>query len=82
MADLKALIKQGEGISHDEVENGIKAVAMDMGLAFQKSVRDCLPNADIVFDRFHVMKNYSQAIQNQRRVEFCFCHPKGSQGTG
>ncbi|VAW64584.1 Mobile element protein [hydrothermal vent metagenome] len=34
----------------------IEAVAMDMGPAYQKSVRDCLPNADIVFDRFHVMK--------------------------
>ena len=50
--------------------NEIKAVAMDMGPAYQKSVRDCLPNADVVFDRFHVMLNYSKAIQNQRRIEF------------
>ncbi len=50
--------------------NEIKAVAMDMGPAYQKSVRDCLPNADVVFDRFHVMQNYSKAIQNQRRIEF------------
>lgn len=49
---------------------GITAVAMDMGPAYQKSVRDCLPNADIVFDRFHVMKNYSKALSNQRRIEF------------
>jgi len=48
----------------------IKAVAMDMGPAYQKAVRECLPAADIVFDRFHVMKNYSKAIQNQRRIEF------------
>ena len=48
-----------------ETASGIKAVAMDMGPAYQKSVKDCLPNADIVFDRFHVMKNYSKAIQNQ-----------------
>ncbi len=48
----------------------IKAVAMDMGPAYQKSVRECLPAADIVFDRFHVMQNYSKAIQNQRRIEF------------
>jgi transposase len=53
-----------------ETASGIKAVAMDMGPAYQKSVKDCLPNADIVFDRFHVMKNYSKAIQNQRRLEF------------
>ena len=48
----------------------IKAVAMDMGPAYQKSVRECLPNVDIVFDRFHVMKNYSKAIGDQRRIEF------------
>jgi transposase len=48
----------------------IKAVAMDMGPAYQKAVRDYLPAADIVFDRFHVMQNYSKAIQNQRRIEF------------
>jgi len=48
----------------------IEAVAMDMGPAYQKSVRECLPNADIVFDRFHVMQNYSKAIGNQRRIEY------------
>ena len=48
----------------------IEAVAMDMGPAYQKSVREYLPNADIVFDRFHVMQNYSKALSNQRRIEF------------
>ncbi len=53
-----------------ETTEKIEAVAMDMGPSYQKSVRDCLPNADIVFDRFHVMKNYSKALSNQRRIEF------------
>lgn len=52
-----------------ETSDNIKAVAMDMGPAYQKSVRECLPNADVVFDRFHVMQNYSKAIINQRRIE-------------
>jgi transposase len=43
---------------------------MDMSLAYQKSARECLPNADIVFDHFYVMKNYSKALSNQRRIEF------------
>ena len=38
--------------------------------SYQKSVRDCLPQADIVFDRFHVMQNYSKVINNQRRSEY------------
>lgn len=53
-----------------ETAAGIEVVAMDMGPAYQKSVRECLPSADIVFDRFHVMKNYSKALSNQRRIEF------------
>jgi len=53
-----------------ETAAGIEAVAMDMGPSYQKSVRDSLPNADMVFDRFHVMKNYSKALGNQRRIEF------------
>jgi len=43
---------------------------MDMGPAYQKAVREELLNADIVLDRFHVMQNFSKAIDNQRRAEF------------
>lgn len=53
-----------------QTANNIEAIAMDMGRAYQKSAREYLPNADIVFDRFHVMKLYSDAIKNQRRTEF------------
>lgn len=52
------------------IAKGIEAVAMDMGRAYQKAVRESLPHADIVFDRFHVMQNYSKALSNQRRIEF------------
>jgi len=49
---------------------GIQAVAMDMGKAYQHAVKSCLPNADIVFDRFHVMKNFSKIIKRVRLSEF------------
>lgn len=62
-----------------ETANNIEAVAMDMGPAYQKSVRECLPNADIVFDRFHVMKNYGDAIKNQRRTEFRKADKEGKE---
>lgn len=62
-----------------ETAKNIEAVAMDMGPAYQKSVRECLPEADIVFDRFHVMKNYSDAIKNQRRTEFRKADQKGKE---
>jgi transposase len=54
----------------ETVRKGIKAVAMDMGRSYQKAVKEMLPDADIVFDRFHVMQNYSKVIKNQRRSEF------------
>ena len=59
------------------VAQEIEAVAMDMGPAYQKAVRECLPHADIVFDRFHVMKNYSKALSNQRRIEFRKANSEG-----
>jgi transposase len=49
---------------------GIKAVAMDMGQAYQSAVRQSLPHADIVFDRFHVMQNYHILMRKQRKREF------------
>ena len=57
----------------------IEAVAMDMGPSYQKSVRDCLPNADLVFDCFHVMQNYSKALSNQRRMEFRKANKSGKE---
>lgn len=53
-----------------ETAAGIKAVAMDMGQAYQSAVKHSIPNADIVFDRFHVMQNYHILITKQRRKEF------------
>ncbi|MGF1739476.1 ISL3 family transposase, partial [Vibrio profundum] len=50
--------------------DGIQAVSMDMGQAYQSAVRKMLPNADIVFDRFHVMQNYCLLIKKERAKAF------------
>lgn len=60
-----------------EVLDNIEAVAMEP--AYQKSVREVLPNADIVFDRFHVMKDFSDVIKNQRRIEFRRANKAGKE---
>lgn len=62
-----------------ETVDGIEAVAMDMGPAFQAAVRAQLPNATIVFDRFHVMKLYSDLIRNVRKSEFRKADVEGKQ---
>ncbi len=54
----------------EQTAQGVQAVAMDMGKAYQKAVRENLPNADIVFDRFHVVQQYSQLIRRERSYEF------------
>jgi transposase len=47
----------------------IKVVTMDMGAAYEKAVRDHLPEAEIVFDRFHVVKLANEAVDEVRRGE-------------
>ncbi|MDP2784264.1 MAG: transposase [Sulfurimicrobium sp.] len=50
--------------------DGIEAVALDMGPAYIAAVRESLPAAAIVFDRFHVMQMFSKVIRDCRRAEF------------
>jgi transposase len=45
----------------------IEAVAMDLSLAFQKAVRENLPSALVIFDRFHVIKLYNEKLTELRR---------------
>jgi transposase len=46
----------------------ITAVAMDMSAAYISAVDHNLPQADIVFDRFHVMKLFNQKLSDLRRA--------------
>src|SRR5262249_6058049 len=42
----------------------IQAVAMDMSPAYREAVSTYLPDAKIVFDRFHVMKLFNEKLSN------------------
>jgi transposase len=48
----------------------VKAVCIDMCAPFMASLREHLPKAVIVFDRFHVMMHVNQAVDETRRQEF------------
>lgn len=50
---------------------GIRAMAMDMWEPFILSTREHVPHADgkIVFDRFHVMKHMTEAVDAVRKAE-------------
>ncbi len=47
----------------------IKAVSLDMGQPYQTSVRQYCPDADVIFDPFHIMKMFNKAVDGVRRTE-------------
>jgi len=49
---------------------GIVAVAMDRAGAYHEVVKARLPNADVVFDKFHLVKNYNDVLDEVRRAEW------------
>jgi transposase len=68
----------GEGKSGETLEQffaalgrrrarALEVVAMDMSGGYEKAVRARAPNADIVFDRFHVVNLLTKAIDEIRR---------------
>ncbi|MCM2372774.1 ISL3 family transposase [Rhodopirellula sp. ICT_H3.1] len=78
--DSGAIIFVGEGKSADSLapfwkrlgrrRHRIEAVAMDMSSAYILAVRGNLPKADIVFDRFHVVKLMNEKLTMLRRQLF------------
>jgi len=54
----------------ESVRNGIRAVAIDMWEAYINAIRKWCPQADIVFDLFHVVKAFNQVINDIRNEEF------------
>lgn len=47
----------------------VKAVTMDMSRSYISAVDEFLPDADIVFDRFHIRKKLNEAVDEIRRTE-------------
>lgn len=59
-----------EGLTIDE-RLAIDALAMDMWDPYRRTVRDYVPdeNTEIVFDKFHVMRHVTEAMDQVRRRE-------------
>ena len=47
----------------------VQVVCMDMWAAYAKAVRQYLPNAQVLFDRFHVVQHLNRALDEVRRAE-------------
>lgn len=76
--DTGELLHMEEGRKKDSVESffkllsqeqreEIEAVGIDRSGAYQAAVEAWLPNADIVYDRFHLVMNVNQAVDEVRR---------------
>jgi len=76
--DTGNVIWVGEGKSSDtlkdffqslgpEVCSAIEIVTMDMSQAYQKAVRESLPDATVAFDHFHIAKLANEALNEVRR---------------
>ena len=48
----------------------VQAVCVDMWPAFTNSIQHWLPDARIVYDKFHIMQHANQAVDEVRRAEF------------
>ncbi len=54
---------------HNGDINKIKNVSCDMSPAFIKGVKENLPNAEITFDKFHILKIINEAVNSVRKQE-------------
>jgi transposase len=54
---------------HRGDSNLILEVSMDMSPAYQKGVSHVCPNARVVFDKYHVIANVCQAVDQVRKTE-------------
>ena len=54
---------------HNGHRHGITQASMDMSAAYQRGVAENCRNAQVVFDKFHVIKNANEAVDKVRRAE-------------
>jgi transposase len=54
---------------HNAIPGQIKEVSCDMSPAFIKGVKEILTEAQITFDKFHILKIINQAVDQVRRTE-------------
>jgi len=53
-----------------EQKSTIQVVCMDRGGAYHECVKEELPDADIAFDKFHLVSNFNDVVDSLRRQEW------------
>lgn len=57
-------------IEHNGHPHAIKQVSMDMSAAYARGVKNNCRNAEITFDKFHLIANANEAVDKVRRNEY------------
>ena len=65
----------------DEQKASIKAVSIDMSAGYEKAIRESLPDAQVAFDPFHVVKLGGEAVDKVRRDQYNR-HGRSASDTG
>jgi transposase len=56
--------------AHNGHQHAITQVSMDMSAGYEKGVKDNCRNAQVVFDKFHLLANANKSVDQVRRAEF------------
>jgi transposase len=68
--DHSVWLKFAEALEkHNGHRHAITQASMDMSPAYQKGVKETCRNAQVVFDKFHVVMNVNKAVDQVRRAE-------------
>ncbi len=54
----------------DVQKASITAVSIDMSAGYEKAIRACVPDAEVCFDPFHIIKLGGEALDKVRRDEY------------
>ena len=67
----KQVVYDFMAIFGDEFMEGIEAVASDMNSDYTEAFRECYPHLEVIFDHFHIVKNFNDnVIAKIRRDEY------------
>jgi len=66
--DIKGFTKFFEHFEGTDYLSCVKAVAMDMNASYNRLVEEYLPNAEIVYDRYHVQAQFGRDVLGQVRL--------------
>jgi len=67
--EKQAVVDVFERVFGREVCAGIEAVSMDWWPAYDEAVAQCLPNAEVVWDFFHIVKKYNLEVIDRVRLD-------------